>query len=729
MAVATGMSWPAPALASPDWDGDLFTDTDCRPLDPAVHPLATDYPDLAFEDMNCDGIDGERTGAYFVSPSGADSNPGTDSLPFATVGRALLATVGTTTKSIYVANGTYQETLNFSASHNGVRVYGGYQPGTWTRTRSASTVVNGHPTGAVLQGARDIVFQLITLSGTFNGAGPLTTYGIRAVDTSEFALIAATATSGPAGTGAAGVQFGGAAVKGAKGADGATPTGCSTPGAGGSGAPITNSGTRGGAGGTGGATTNDGENGAPGTKGESTGAEGGSPGAGGVDEVGFPQTDLAAMNGKDGHAGQDGDDGPSGSGGNGSPLLFLSDSPTQYFPRNGSGGGSGTAGYGGGGGGGGAGRASLVAQAGAGGGQGGQGGGKGPWGGPGDGGGGSFGVYVSSSNSAFPNFSAATIVDGSVVQGGNGGAGGVGGVGLPGEEGGAGGAGGAVRPEAECGTTSGAGGLGGPGGHGGKGGNGGGGGGGPSVGLLSISAHVLVRESTLTSATGGPGGAATSPATPGLTGPSSATMEMNTTSSTDFDSDTVLDATDECVDIAPSTDADGDGCPDRAAAVPDADHDGTPDSADGCPATPPGSTDANGDGCPESSPGGTDPGGGTTPNGPGSQSPDTTAPLVTFAVKAQRALKARALAWSAKSNEPCALASTAILGRKRLGSLARALPAGVATRLKLKLSKKSLAALAKALRAHRQVKVKLKTTCVDAAGNRGTSAPQLVVKR
>jgi hypothetical protein len=721
MAVATGITWPAPALASRDWDGDLFTETDCRPLDPAVHPLATDYPDLTFEDMNCDGIDGDRTGAYFVSPSGADTNPGTDTLPFATVGRALLATVGTATKSIYVANGTYEETLNLSATHNGVRVYGGYQPGTWARTRSAATVVDGHPTGAILQGARDVVFQLITLRGTYNGAGPVTTYGIRAIDTSEFALIGATATAGPGGTGAAGVQFGGTAVKGAKGTDGASPTGCSTPGAGGSGATATSNGYMGGAGGTGGATTNDGENGAPGTKGGGANPpEGGAPGDGGVDEAGTAQSDLAAMDGKVGQPGQDGADGPSGTGGDGSPLLFLSGSPTQYFPREGSGGSSGRPGAGGGGGGGGSGRAALVAQAGAGGGQGGQGGGIGRHGGPGDGGGGSFGVYVSSSNSPFPTYSAATIVDGSVVHGGHGGTGGAGAVGTPGEEGGAGGAGGTVG--SGCGITSGAGGAGGQGGNAGKGGNGGGGGGGPSVGLITFHAHVFIRESTLTSDAGGAGGAATSPATPGVDGLSAPFMELSTTlTNTDFDDDGVLDASDECVEIAPTTDADGDGCPDRAPAVADDDHDGLPNSHDTCPAVATGGTDANGDGCPD------DPGGGNTPGG--GNAPDTRAPILTFAARAQRSLKTKALRWSANSDEACTLKTVAKLGTRKLGSLTKPLTAGTTAKLTLRLSKKALSRLRTPLRRRKKVTVTLRTSCADAAGNKSAKSLKLVVKR
>src|ERR1700710_2654047 len=64
--------------ATPDFDGDGVTaPADCAPLDPAVYPGATDTPDMAFEDTNCDGVDGDLAEAVFVAPTGSDSNPGT----------------------------------------------------------------------------------------------------------------------------------------------------------------------------------------------------------------------------------------------------------------------------------------------------------------------------------------------------------------------------------------------------------------------------------------------------------------------------------------------------------------------------------------------------------------------------------------------------------------------------------------------------------------------------
>src|SRR4051812_32525710 len=119
LAVATAVTWPASALAATDWDGDGAIADDCRPLDPAVHPGATDWPDLAFEDMNCDGIDGDKSGAFFVQPSGSDGNVGTYNAPFATIQKAINMAKASATKSIYVATGTYNEHLSLPTDADG----------------------------------------------------------------------------------------------------------------------------------------------------------------------------------------------------------------------------------------------------------------------------------------------------------------------------------------------------------------------------------------------------------------------------------------------------------------------------------------------------------------------------------------------------------------------------------------------------------------------------------
>jgi Thrombospondin type 3 repeat len=200
---------------------------------------------------------------------------------------------------------------------------------------------------------------------------------------------------------------------------------------------------------------------------------------------------------------------------------------------------------------------------------------------------------------------------------------------------------------------------------------------------------------------------------------------------TDFDGDGITDASDACVEIPRGADGNGDGCPDRAAALPDTDGDGVPNSADACPSTPAGGTDANADGCPDSSDpstGGGTPGGGV-PTPPGGSSPDTTPPVLTASARKQRALRARALIWTASCDEACSYAATAMLGKKRLGKLAKQLAAGAQTKLKIRLSRKSQALLRKALKRRKTATVKLKVAAVDAAGNRGTATTKIVVKR
>src|SRR5690348_10899402 len=49
---------------------------DCDDNAPAINPAQPDSPDSTFADSNCDGIDGTVALSFFVSSSGADSNPG-----------------------------------------------------------------------------------------------------------------------------------------------------------------------------------------------------------------------------------------------------------------------------------------------------------------------------------------------------------------------------------------------------------------------------------------------------------------------------------------------------------------------------------------------------------------------------------------------------------------------------------------------------------------------------
>ena len=136
---------PARAAGGPDWDGDGAISADCDKLDPAQHPGAVDIPDLTFEDLNCDAMDGDSDDALFVALAGSDANVGTPNAPFQTVQHAIDVARTGAKKAIYIATGTYNQRLALGADADGIRLYGGYAAGTWARTRSSATTVNGRP--------------------------------------------------------------------------------------------------------------------------------------------------------------------------------------------------------------------------------------------------------------------------------------------------------------------------------------------------------------------------------------------------------------------------------------------------------------------------------------------------------------------------------------------------------------------------------------------------------
>jgi hypothetical protein len=135
----------APALAAPDYDGDGFTDNDCRPLDPAAHPGATDEPDLALEDLDCDGVDGTPSDAFFVSVTGDNAGSGSKDIPFETIQFAIdRAAAASPTRNVYVAGGVYTERVVLKS---GVSVYGGYKPG-GARAADETTTIQAPPGGS-----------------------------------------------------------------------------------------------------------------------------------------------------------------------------------------------------------------------------------------------------------------------------------------------------------------------------------------------------------------------------------------------------------------------------------------------------------------------------------------------------------------------------------------------------------------------------------------------------
>jgi hypothetical protein len=543
-----------PALAAQAADRDTDLDgtpdvSDCKPYDPAVAPGKADKPDLAFEDTNCDLIDGDAADAVFVASSGSDSGTGTRANPFATVQKGVDVALASA-RDVYVAGGTFSH-VTMPATADGVGLYGGYSPADWSRTPTTEpTTITGSPEALLLDGATGVVVQLLTLDGS-RGASS-SAYGVRAVNGSSISLERTAATAGPGGAGssASGYSFranaGGAGGAGGNGdCDGAGGGGGFAGAAGGAGA---------GAGGSGG-SGRVGDTGTNGTTGGSalSGPLGGSGGGGGS------TSGNASAGQKDGGSGAFGSSGAIGAGGAGGANSLV----TAGAAWAGSGGGygaSGRGGSGGGGGGGGGGQNDIFTiHGGGGGGAGGGGGGAGGAGGGGGGaGGGSFGAYLAGATTLL-------VLDGSLLQSGVGGAGGAGAAGQLGGLGGAPGTRGQTINGADCNDEVGWGGLGGFGGAGGQGGGGGGGAGGPAGGIFRVdSPPPLVRDSQVQPEvrSGGSGGAAGNGAAIGATGQSAAQLSTGTSPSpADFDTDAVSNETDSCPTVpGPGT---ADGCPSR----------------------------------------------------------------------------------------------------------------------------------------------------------------------
>ena len=570
------------ALAS-DYDGDgAATPADCNDLDPAVRPGALDKPDFAFEDTNCDRIDGTIGKAVFVDAGAGQDTPtaGTKDFPLKSIAPAI-----TKAKAlggdVYVTARNYAESLTLQT---GVGIYGGYTPSFETRTTSQPTTVSGNP-AAVADNVTGVVLQLLTLQGTNSLVSGGSSYGLRAVNNAKVALDHVTAQGGTASNAPAGGPgtFNGSGANGTFGANAS----CSTTAFGplGGGGP----GFSGGTGGNG--SSLGGNSGGDGTWGSGLG--GGAKGTGG----GGQSVGAGDARGTAGTNGQPGGNGTAGASAAAAPFTAESATAAGWIGKDGIAGGTGASGYGGGGGGGGGGASSVSGLWKAGGGSGGSGGAGGAGGGGGQaglGGGGSFGVYI---------YNASVVARDSALKGGTGGAGGNGGPGAPGGSGGLGRSGGSGGT---CGTPSAmaygaSGGSGGNGGRGGDGGAGSGGTGGPSAAVFRSGAgsSYSVKNSTEQAGTPGAGGrVGGSPAGhQSANGPAATRLTSSTAGAvvSDFDGDGITDANDDCATV--SGPGSNQGCPVRPAKLTDADGDGVPNSVDACPNTPAGTTDADTDGC------------------------------------------------------------------------------------------------------------------------------------
>ncbi|MDO9022308.1 MAG: hypothetical protein Q8S73_06110 [Deltaproteobacteria bacterium] len=412
-------------------------------------PGGSDQPDLAFEDTDCDGIDGEVVGGVFVSPRGDDSNDGAMPRPLRTLAAAVAAAARATPRRVvFAAVGTYAEPLEL---RDPVSIFGGYDDRrSWARTRDAATVIEPGAVGVMIHGvSAGLELQLLTVQSAAATTPGATSYGVRVVGSSARVLLSGCAiTCGDGGSGSTGM----AGATGEPGGVGGT-AGRPTAGA----AGLSMCGGGGGAGGIGVSGSNDGNSGAAGQNnrlGFGAGGVAGRQGGGCCADAG-----LVAQPGVAGTAGSVGTSGDNGIAAAMFGAVVAEDG--TYVPTTATAGTDGSGGGGGGcGGAGGAGGAS---------------------------GGGSIAVLSVGST---------VRVEGCRLTTGRGGVGGAGGAGGAGGGGGNGGAGSGGSRTA---------GTGGAGGAGGAGGGGGGGAGGPSVCVYSMGPAVMVSATTCARGGGGPG--------------------------------------------------------------------------------------------------------------------------------------------------------------------------------------------------------------------------------
>jgi hypothetical protein len=459
-----------------------------------------DDPDDDFKDSNCDGIDGDKTKAIFVAPTGSDSAAGTIDAPVSTIGKALTM-ASAAKKDVFICNDTYAENVTITA---GIRLFGGYDcKAGWKRTTDKPSIAPQSGKALVIRGLQDAVkidrIGLVAQDATSPGESSIAAFIVASpsVSLSHVDFHAGAGADGKPGDAPASNT-----TPPAKSADGQSvaaatcdpnnlpynPAVCATSGAGAQVLKVAGGSCQvGGAGGNGGNVA------------YNVATQPGS--YGGHYNVIIGVQDDGAPGGSVGNAGVPGNPGTDGLGGLAAKTGIGTISSDGYVPSNvGSDGKAGDLGQAGGGGSGGdtrfvfSGGFPVYYLVGGGGGQGGFGGCGGLAGKGGGGGGASIGLLLINSP---------ITITWSKFETSDGGRGGSPSSGAAGQPGGAAGTGGAGTGSGIA-TPSGY--PGGPGARGGAGGAGGPGGGGPAVGLLSVGGAPTVTNETYHTGAGGLGG-------------------------------------------------------------------------------------------------------------------------------------------------------------------------------------------------------------------------------
>jgi len=471
--------------------------SDVEAMEPSCIPTGPgDLPDDDFVDSNCDGIDGDKRAAIFVSPDGKVDNDGSFGSPVSTISKGieLAAARG---KDVYVCTADYAE--NVVVETKAVNIFGGYDCVGWSRDNQRASVV---PAGGIALTLRNVSemtvdrMRFIAAKATVAGESSIAAQVFASSDVvlSHLDLTAGNGAAGKAGDAVPAAKQAQAGADGTVGnycnpylsdwpCDIAIPAGGDAPstmcgstkihgGTGGRGAPYPKGGPQAGA------------VGAPGNK--KSGAEGangvdGNEGAisnetfGSVTDDGY----VASNSGGDGTVGKPGESGGGGNGGYSCHYTTAGSGDDKADCINGKGG--------------------DYFYFGSGGGQGGY-GGCGGAAGHGGGGGGASIALLSIKSTVSLSWSSLTTATG-----------GLGGAPSNGAKGQAGGRGGkAGRPTSSAlgaytALTTGQ--DGGPAGDGGVGGPGGPGGGGPSITLVAVGEMPVTQAVTFANGAGGKGAA------------------------------------------------------------------------------------------------------------------------------------------------------------------------------------------------------------------------------
>ncbi|RMG19343.1 MAG: choice-of-anchor D domain-containing protein, partial [Deltaproteobacteria bacterium] len=140
---------------------------------------ATDLPDAAFVDANCDGIDGTIAEAVFVSAtSGSDASPDCSiDAPCQSIGRALAVAASAGKTQVYLQSGDYNEIVEVSTD---VALYGGYDAA-WQRADRDTAGHRVRITGGLHPG--DQQYMTVRVRGGALTVADLTLVGVDAAGT------------------------------------------------------------------------------------------------------------------------------------------------------------------------------------------------------------------------------------------------------------------------------------------------------------------------------------------------------------------------------------------------------------------------------------------------------------------------------------------------------------------------------------------------------------------